>query len=111
MRDASRWRARAEVPQPVVKPYIADSKAARNKRIFSLWLANHTQEEIAEKEGLKRTRVEEVLTEIADLQKTSKSEQAAAEHLTDFEPPLCNIWKQQERSASAFSPAQPCNRS
>ncbi len=42
----------------------------------------HTQEEIAEREGISRTSVEEVLTEMAELPKSS---QPTAEHLVDFD--------------------------
>jgi len=52
-------------------------------------------EEIAEKEGIPRTSVEEVLTEMADLPKALKP---ASEHLTDFDPPIYNIWKQQGKT-------------
>lgn len=33
-----------------------------------------------------------------DLAKLAKSDRAAAEQVTDFEPPIYNIWKQQEKS-------------
>jgi hypothetical protein len=72
-----------------------DTKEARNKRIFGLWLACHTQEEIAEREGIHHSTVQEVLREMAELPKSAK---AAADHLTDFKPPIFNIWKQQEKS-------------
>lgn len=67
---------------------------ARNKRIFDLWLACHTQEEIAETVGCAKTQVNEVCSELANLPEGNKP---AASHLTDFDPPLYNVWKQQER--------------
>jgi hypothetical protein len=35
---------------------------------------------------------------MADLPKFGKSELAVAEHAVDFDPPICNIWKQQEKT-------------
>jgi hypothetical protein len=73
-----------------------DSKAARNKRIFQLWLACRTQEEIAEECGCDQHTVSEVLVENADLQKSLKP---TALHQEDgFEVPLYNVWKQQKKS-------------
>jgi len=57
-----------------------DSKEARNKRIFDLWLACYTQKEIAEREGITKETVSEVCQKMADLPKSAKP---FAEHLTD----------------------------
>jgi transcriptional regulator with XRE-family HTH domain len=62
--------------------------------IFDLWLSCHTQEEIAEREGVTKETVSNICQEMADLQKYDK---ALAEHATDFETPIYNIWKQQEK--------------
>ena len=59
------------------------AKEARDKRIFDMWLACHTQEEIAKKEEVHKDTVSEICREMADL---PKSDKPAAEHLTDFEP-------------------------
>jgi len=71
-----------------------DTKAKRDRRIFSQWLACYTQEEIAEKEGITKETVSEVVCQIkAELQKSDKS--PAALHQVDFEIPdnvsSCNI--------------------
>ncbi|PKN24112.1 MAG: hypothetical protein CVU64_22905 [Deltaproteobacteria bacterium HGW-Deltaproteobacteria-21] len=58
--------------------------------IFDLWLACHTQEEIAEICGCERSTVDHALRETADLPKSAKP---AADHLTDFDPPIYNVWK------------------
>ena len=71
-----------------------DSKAARNKRIFYLWLACWTQREIAEEVKIKPGSISGILLETADLPKPVKS---AAEH-SDFEPELYDVWKQQSKS-------------
>jgi len=72
-----------------------DSKEARDKRIFELWLACYTQEEIGEMVGITKETVSQVCQKMAEL---PKSDKPAAEHLTDFEPPIYNIWKQQEKT-------------
>ena len=64
------------------------------RRISDMWLACHTQEEIAEAENIPRSTVETILTESANLPESSKP---AADHLTDFAPPIYNVWKQQAR--------------
>jgi transposase len=72
-----------------------DSKEARNKRIFSFWLSCHTQEEIAERVGISQKAVDLVLEETAEVPKLLKP---SADHLTDFEVPIYNIWKQQGKT-------------
>ena len=69
----------------------------RNRRIFALWMACHTQEEIAEREGITKETVSEICREMADL---PKSDKAAAEHATEFTVPIYNVWKQQEIGGS-----------
>lgn len=78
-----------------------DAKDARDRRIFDLWLACWTLEEIAAEFGLDHKSVSGVLGESADLPKLPKPQQAAAEHVTDFAPPIYNIWKQQEKTAGS----------
>ncbi len=72
-----------------------DSKEARNKRIFDMWLACHTQEEIAEATNTPQQTVADLLPKMAELPDSVKP---AAAHLTDFTPPLYNVWKQQEKT-------------
>ena len=72
-----------------------DAKDARDRRIFEMWLACYTQEEIAEAVGAAVGTVNSVCSEMANLPELNKP---AASHLTDFEPPLYNVWKQQSRT-------------
>ena len=65
-----------------------DAKEARDKRIFDLWLACYTEQEIADDVGIHQTVVGDVLRESGDLPKTLKPQ---AEHLTNFEPPIYNF--------------------
>lgn len=93
------------VSQRTIRDWLSridkDTKEARDKTIFDLWLACHTQEEIAEAVGCPRTTVEEVLTKTAVLPESSKP---AADHLVDFTIPLYNVWKFQEKSKGSNHP-------
>jgi hypothetical protein len=75
-----------------------DAKEARDKRIFDLWLECYTQQEIAEAIGIPRKTVDDTFGESGEIAKLAKTDQSAAEHATDFTPPIYNIWKQQEKT-------------
>lgn len=75
-----------------------DAKESRDRRIFDLWLACWTQQEIAAETGAPQQTIADVLTEFGDIAKLGKSDRAAAEHATDFEVPIYNIWKQQKKT-------------
>lgn len=67
-----------------------DSKEARNRRIFDLWLACWTQQEIAEAVGAPQKTIDDVIASFSENGKPAnlaKSDRAAAEHATDFDPP------------------------
>ena len=73
-----------------------DTKEDRNRRIFDMWLACYTQEEIANAVGLNPTdKAVRISGNLEDLPNYQKS---AAEHAIDFMPPIYNVWKQQEKS-------------
>jgi hypothetical protein len=69
----------------------------RDKRILDMWMRCYSQGEIAEAAGISQPTVAEVVSEFSDVKKLIKSDLAAPEHATDFEPPVYNIWKQQEK--------------
>jgi hypothetical protein len=69
--------------------------------VFDLWMACHTQEEIAGAENVAKSMVNEICSEMADLPKLNKSEIAAAEHATDFDLQCLEIY---------FSNAGPAGR-
>jgi transposase len=75
-----------------------DTKEARDRRIFQLWLAGWTQAEIAEETGAPRQTVTDVLSKYADFGNLSESGKAAATHATDFQVPIYNVWKQKEKT-------------
>ncbi|MEX0727743.1 MAG: hypothetical protein WD065_15810, partial [Planctomycetaceae bacterium] len=77
-----------------------DAKEARDKRIFDLWLACWTQQEIADEVGLTNQQVSQITADLPEVGKLNKPDKAAAEHATDFETPIYNIWKQQEKSVA-----------
>jgi len=96
----------ARVSERTVRDWLSridkDAKEARNRRIFNLWLACWTQDLIAEEVGCTRDKGREVkqlkLGESTNLAEFPKTVHAAAEQARHFDPPLYNIWKQQEKT-------------
>ena len=87
------------VPERTLRGWLSridkDAKESRDKRIVDMWLACHTEQEIADLNGIHKDTVSEVCRKMADL---PKSDKLSSEHLTDFEPPIYNVWKQQKKS-------------
>jgi hypothetical protein len=77
-----------------------DAKEQRDRRIFEMWLACYGQQEIADAVGVSQGEVAKSIPSgnVAELNKPDRS---AAEHATDFEPPIYNIWKQQTKTAGS----------
>jgi len=75
-----------------------DAKDARKVRIFELWLACNTQQEIADAVGVPKGTIDAICLEMASSPNLSKPDQSSADHATDFDPPLYNVWKQQGKS-------------
>ncbi len=65
------------------------------RKIFEMWLACYTQEEIAAACDCDKAQVSRICCEMAELPECNKP---AASHFVDFEVPLYNVWKQQERT-------------
>ena len=78
-----------------------DAKEARDKRIFAMWLACRTDQEIADAEGMPRTTVTDQTKGLDEIGKVAESVKAAAHHATDFEAPIYNVWKQQTKTPGA----------
>jgi hypothetical protein len=76
------------------KPLVLPDSPAVNHR----WMACCTQEEIAEVEDVHKDSVSEICRKMAELPKSDKS---YADHATDFDPPIYNIWKQQTKTEGA----------
>lgn len=75
-----------------------DTRAARNKRIFEMWLACHTQAEIASALDCSRDEVRGQVEGFGEIGSLAETPKAAANHATEFDPPLYNVWKQQEKT-------------
>ncbi len=69
---------------------------ACDQKIFEVWMACHSMEEIAAECGCSVQPVKDVVSDIQSSE--TKNPKPAANHLTDFTPPLYNIWKQQEKT-------------
>lgn len=76
-----------------------DAKEARNRHIFDLHMACWTDGAIAAEVNLTEEAVRQITQKMACMPELGKSDQANAEHATDFSPPIYNIWKQQEKSS------------
>ncbi len=74
-----------------------DAKEARNQRIFDLWMQCYEQKEIAELAGISAPQVTEITSKFG-IGNLAKTEFTAAEHASDFDPPIYNIWKRQEKT-------------
>lgn len=87
------------VSERVVRDWLSridkDAKEARNQRIFDKWMACHTQQEIAEAVNTGKATINDICSGMAELPKANKP---TADHLTDFTPPIYNVWKQQTKS-------------
>jgi hypothetical protein len=90
------------VPERTLRDWLSridkDAKATRDKRIFDLWLACWTQEQIAEREGVSQPLLADMTKNFISGGSLADSDKAAASHATDFEVPLYNVWKQQEKT-------------
>lgn len=75
-----------------------DTKGKRDRRIQACWLACWTLDEIADVEGMSKAQVSSLCSDFPDLEKLNKSSRADAEHATDFDIPIYNIWKQQTKT-------------
>lgn len=77
-----------------------DAKEARDRRIFDLWLACYTQEEIARVVGISQPQVVEIIGN----GKLAETDKPVAGHLIDFDVPIYNVWKQQEKTPGLSHP-------
>jgi DNA-binding XRE family transcriptional regulator len=80
-----------------------DAKEARKQRIFDLWLAGWTQQEIADAVGVdvKSRAFTDTFLQFGNVASLQKTQQSAAEHATDFDVPIYNVWKQQTKTAGS----------
>ena len=62
----------------------------RKEKIFAMFMACHTQQEIADAVNVSRTTIEETVTEFPNLEKASKNLASFSD--PDFETPIYNVW-------------------
>jgi hypothetical protein len=77
-----------EASQPSKFGRLRHRSAPSLKRIFDLWLACYTQQEIADAVGIPQQTVASSFTEFGDIAKLGKTQQADANHATDFDLPI-----------------------
>lgn len=94
-----------------------DNREKREAAIARLWFSCLPQDEIAQAVGMSRQGVAKITQQVESfrfvaesgecyeieneedrLEELRRRHEAAANHATDFEPPLYNVWKQQERT-------------
>jgi len=75
-----------------------DAKEKRDQLIFDMWLACHTQEEIAEVVETPRRTVADMMERFGEIGNLSESAKSFANHAAEFDPPIYNVWKQQEKT-------------
>ena len=90
-RTVKRWLSRID----------KDTKAERDKRILELWMQCYTLDEIAKDVGCGKASVSEICSKMDTCPNSNKSQQAAADHATDFDIPIYNVWKQQTKTEGA----------
>lgn len=96
------------VPDRTLRSWLSridkDARDARNKRIFNLWMASYAQDQIANIEGLEsKSTVNDIISSVtAELPKSNKW--PVAMHQIDFELPIYNIWRQQEKTTELTHP-------
>lgn len=82
------------VSQRSVTGYLSDVekqlREERKERIFGMWMACATQEEIAESVGLPRQTIDGLLPKMEELPNSAKV--SALHQDAEFTPPLFNVW-------------------
>ena len=72
------------VPDRTLRDWLSridkDAKEARNKRIFDLWLACYTQEEIAERESVSRKAVSDIVTKFGSFGNLAENTKHSADN-------------------------------
>ena len=76
------------------------TKQQQGREARSMVMACYTQQEIADAVGMERDSINKSFGDFGNIAEFGKTAQAAAEHATDFEPPIYNVWKQQSKKGS-----------
>ena len=82
---------------------VKDNRDKRDRKVLDMWMSYHTQDEIASATGEALGTVKRLLADGDDslVQKVlqNQTNHTAAFHLTNFEEPLYNAWRQREKTA------------
>jgi hypothetical protein len=81
------------------QPQLARRQGPPRPKIFEMWMACFTQEEIAVAANCKRDVVQAQSEKFVETVLQNQNRKADADHATDFAPPIYNIWKWQEKTA------------
>jgi hypothetical protein len=81
----------------VVDDFFKKVSDNQNEKAFDLWLACHTQEDIADAVDVPQPTMNRWIGDFTHFDQMTEMGKAAASHATDFDPPLYNIWKQQDK--------------
>ena len=88
LRTVSNWTARRD----------KDLKEERNKKIFDMWLACYTINEIEQEVDLAKSNISEVIKECSVLENFPKQNILASYQDEAWAPPLYNVWKLQTKT-------------
>ena len=84
------------VTPKTVSEYVKDIKTQveeeKNQKIFDMWMASYTQDEIAEAVNMKQQTLSDRLKLLPNLENFPKSVKLSALYQDDFEIPIYNIW-------------------
>ena len=83
---------------------VKDQKGKRDKKIFDMWMACHTQEEMASEIGVPRETVRNQVDGFGQTVLENQKAKTLADHTADFDPPLYNVWKRQEKTPGSSHP-------
>ena len=75
------------------------------RRAFDMWLACHTQQEIADALNVTNQTVSDMLNKFTEIGKLSEIGKTSAT-FGDFKAPIYNVWKQQVKSVGVKHPRQ-----
>jgi DNA modification methylase len=94
----------------MVNSYLTDIdkqiREARKKKIFEMWLACHTQAEIAAAVELSQKEISKKEEELYLLETLPKGIKLTATYQDEFEPPLYNVWAFGKSSNELKHPGQ-----
>jgi len=96
------------VSQSTVANWLArtrkEEKERQQAQAQALWLACHTQAEIAERVGVSIQTISNWMEDFSklsapnNLENLTREENASAFHVTDFTPPIYNIWRAHDKT-------------